>query len=111
MAHFAEVNEFNEVQRVLVVPDEQEGRGHDYLSSDLGLGGTWLQTSYNATIRGRFAAPGMLYSTELDLFVERQPFASWTLDAAGEWQPPFPAPDSGDYVWSEPDVAWIELTA
>ena len=48
MAHFAKIDDANTVLEVLVVPDEQEHRGHDYLAHDLGLGGTWLQTSYNS---------------------------------------------------------------
>jgi hypothetical protein len=50
MAHFARV-ENNTVQEVLVVPDQQEHRGQDFLANDLGLGGTWIQTSYNHRIR------------------------------------------------------------
>ena len=47
MAHFAELDENNVVTQVLVVPDEQEHRGEDFLANDLGLGGRWVQTSYN----------------------------------------------------------------
>ena len=47
MAHFAEIDENNIVKRVLVVPDSQQHRGHDFLHTELRLGGTWIQTSYN----------------------------------------------------------------
>jgi len=47
MAHFAEINSDNVVVRVLKVPDEQQARGHDYLTTDIGLSGIWIQTSYN----------------------------------------------------------------
>ncbi len=47
MAHFAQIDENNIVTQVLVVPDNAEDRGQDYLANDLGLGGTWVQTSYN----------------------------------------------------------------
>ena len=47
MAHFAEMSADNIVLRVVVVPDEEEHRGQEFLADDLGLGGTWLQTSYN----------------------------------------------------------------
>ena len=47
MAHFAEVDSDNVVLRVLVVSDDQEERGQDFLANDLGLGGTWKKTSYN----------------------------------------------------------------
>jgi hypothetical protein len=48
MAHFAEIDDDNIVLRVLVIPNEQENRGQEYLAEDLGLGGTWLKTSYNS---------------------------------------------------------------
>jgi len=49
MAHFAEMSADNIVLRVVVVPDEEEHRGQEFLADDLGLGGTWLRTSYNTT--------------------------------------------------------------
>lgn len=72
MAHFAELDLNNIVVRVLVVPDEQESRGAEFLSVDLGLGGTWIQTSYNARIRGKFAGVGDKYDKKNDVFVAVQ---------------------------------------
>ena len=69
MAHFAEIDENGTVLRVLVVGDDQEHRGQDFLANDLGLGGTWLQTSYNNKIRKRFAGIGYKYDAELDAFI------------------------------------------
>ena len=69
MAHFAEVDENNIVVRVLVVPNDQENRGQDYLSEDLNLGGRWIQTSYNGTIRYNFAGIGYLYDPISDAFI------------------------------------------
>jgi len=48
MAHFAEIDLNNIVKRVLVVPDDQQARGQDFLSIDLRQGGYWVQTSYNS---------------------------------------------------------------
>ena len=47
MAYFAEIDETNIVVRVLSVGDDEEHRGQEFLAADLGLGGTWIQTSYN----------------------------------------------------------------
>ena len=58
MAHFAEIDSDNKVLRVLVVDNAQESRGQEFLADDLGLGGTWVQTSYNATFGGKYAAIG-----------------------------------------------------
>lgn len=68
MAHFAEI-ENNIVTRVLVIPNEQEHRGQDFLANELELGGTWLQTSYNATIRKNYAGIGYSYDSVRDAFI------------------------------------------
>lgn len=58
MAHFAEINSDNKVLKVLVIDNEQEHRGQEFLAEELGLGGTWIQTSYNSNFGGKFAGIG-----------------------------------------------------
>jgi hypothetical protein len=69
MAHFAEIDKNGIVLRVLVVDDSQEHRGQEFLADDLGLGGTWIQTSYNSNIRGKFAGIGDTYDKKKDEFI------------------------------------------
>jgi hypothetical protein len=69
MAHFAEIDKNGFVLRVLVVDDSQEHRGQEFLANDLSLGGTWIQTSYNANIRGKFAGIGDKYDKKKDVFI------------------------------------------
>lgn len=69
MAHFAEIDENNIVIQVLVVSNEHEHRGQEFLANDLGLGGTWIQTSYNANFRGKYAGIGDYYDADLDEFI------------------------------------------
>jgi len=69
MAHFAEINENSIVIRVLVVPDIEESNGQDYLANVLGLGGTWIQTSYNNNIRKNFAGIGYTYDAARNAFI------------------------------------------
>jgi hypothetical protein len=89
MAHFAELDESNKVVRVLVVPDVQEHRGQRFLADDLGLGGTWIQTSYNGKIRKNYAGIGYTYDPARDAFIPPCPGEGWTLDEAScLWQPP-----------------------
>lgn len=109
MAHFAEIDGTNTVTRVLVVPDDQEHRGQEFLADDLGLGGTWIQTSYNHNIRKRFAGIGYTYNPTADVFIAPQPYPSWTLDDAHDWQPPTPRPETGSWYWDEPSLSWIEV--
>lgn len=69
MAHFAELDNNNVVLRVLVVDNSQEHRGQEFLADDCGLGGTWVQTSYNANFRGKYAGIGDIYDPVKDEFV------------------------------------------
>jgi hypothetical protein len=69
MAHFAEIDKDNIVIRVLVVSDEHQDYGQKYLADDLGMGGTWIQTSYNGNIRGKYAAIGDTYDSKKDEFI------------------------------------------
>lgn len=109
MAHFAEIDAAGHVLRVLVIPKAQEARGQAFLHDDLGLGGTWVQTSYTGRIRRRFAAPGMRYDATRDAFIAPQPYPSWMLDAAGDWHPPIPRPEGegeGEWDWDEAAQTW-----
>jgi hypothetical protein len=113
MAHFAELDADSIVVRVLVVPNEQENRGHDYLATDLGLGGTWVQTSYNATIRKNYAGIGYKFDSGRDAFIPPKPFASWVLnETTCNWDAPVARPeDDKMYSWDEATTSWIEVTA
>lgn len=68
MAHFAKINAYNTVTWVVVVPDSEEHRGQEYLN-EIGLDGRWIQTSFNSSIRGKFAAIGDQYNEVDDIFV------------------------------------------
>ena len=37
-------------------------------------------------------------------------FASWSLDANNDWQPPTPKPE-GDFYWDEDSLSWVEYPA
>jgi hypothetical protein len=108
MAHFAELDENDVVLRVLVVPDNQEHRGHEFLSTDLGLGGTWVQTSYNGTIRKNYAGQDMTFDRKRDAFIAPKPFDSWLLnEETCRWESPVPYPtDDLMYEWDETITDW-----
>ena len=111
MAHFAEIDNRNIVQRVLVVSDEQEHRGQEFLANDLGLGGTWIQTSYNNNIRKNYAGIGYTYDQERDAFIAPKPFSKWVLnEETCRWEAPTPYPtDNKIYVWNDNQGEWEEL--
>lgn len=108
MAHFAQLDSNNKVLRVLVVSNDDEHRGQEFLAEDLGLGGTWIQTSYNNDFRKQFAGIGFSYDETADVFIAHSPFPSWQLDGNHDWQPPTPRPD-GDFYWDEDTQTWREL--
>lgn len=124
MAHFAEVDENNIVVRVLVVGDDQEHRGHEFLANDLGLGGTWIKTSYNThagqhlnggtPFRYNYAGVGYTWDAafgEDGAFIPPKPFPSWTLNSdKAIWDSPVPYPNDGKmYIWNEEDGNWDEV--
>ena len=110
MAHAAEIDENGIVLRVLVVNDEQEHRIQDHLAIDLGLGGTWVQTSYNGRIRKNYAGIGFKYDAERDAFIPPMPLDSWVLNEdTCRWESPVPYPTDGKfYVWNEDVINWVE---
>lgn len=67
MAHFAKIED-GIVTQVVVVDNEHEANGEAYLNS-LGLDGTWVQTSYNGNIRGKYAGIGDTYDSVADVFI------------------------------------------
>jgi hypothetical protein len=108
MAHFAEIDLNNIVTRVVVIPNEEEHRGEEFLSVDLGLGGRWIQTSYNNNIRNVYAGIGFTYNEELDIFISPKPFPSWVLNSEGFWEAPIPRPSDPNkvYGWNEEEQKW-----
>ena len=118
MAHFARIED-NVVTQVLVVPDSQEDRGNEYLSMDLGLGGSWYKTSYNTRggvhtlggtpYRKNYAGIGYTYDRDRQAFIPPKPFESWTLnEETCLWDAPVAYPTDGElYVWNENTTSWV----
>ena len=69
MSHFAEIDENNVVLRVLVGNNDDPNGDEGYQWFIENLAGTWIQTSYNGTIRKNFAGIGFSYSETLDAFI------------------------------------------
>jgi len=121
MAHFAEIDDNNIVTRVLVVNDADAADGQNFLSNTLGLGGTWIQTSYNTIagvhsnggtpLRKNYAGIGYTYDSVRDAFIPPKPFASWTLDEdTCTWNAPTPMPveEGKFFTWNEETTSWDE---
>jgi len=120
MAHFAKI-ENNLVTEVLVVNNDLEHRGADFLVNDLGLGGTWIKTSYNTRgnvhvnggipFRKNYAGIGFSYDSNRDAFISPKPFDSWLLNEDScLWEAPVAYPNDGNfYTWDEETLSWKEV--
>ena len=108
MAHWAELDKNNVVIRVTVGDnnDPNGDEGYQWLIDN--LGGTWLKTSYNGTIRKNFAGIGSIYDEQLDAFISPKPFASWILnEETCQWEAPVSYPNDGfAYSWNEESSSW-----
>ena len=118
MAHFAQLNSDNEVIKVVVVANtvldlngsESESQGITHLQNLYGADTVWKQCSYHGSFRKQFPARGFKYDANKDAFIRPQPYASWTLDATGDWQAPVTYPTDGKlYGWNETDQQWEEM--
>ena len=145
MAHFAKLDANNIVTQVIVVSNddtadssgiETESIGVAFCQKLVGADTNWKQTSYNGNIRGNYAGIGMTYMTNVatlgvgstDIFINTQPYASWTVGVGpATWYPPANPGDAPDlsesdktagkyYVWNEsnyqsnPATAWVLTT-
>ena len=123
MAHFAQIDENNVVQQVLVIDQAEIDTGN------WGNPATWIQTSYN-TRGGIYYTPntstpdpdqskayrknyaGVGFAWDGVGFIPPKPdFPSWVLNSFSYlWEAPVPMPTPNDppyYVWDEAVVSWV----
>lgn len=130
MIYFAKINDSGVVTEVVVIEQDQENRGQEFLAEDLGLGGRWEKTCYNThggvyhdpetnepsidqskAYRKNFAGPGYSYDEERDAFIPPRPFESWTLNEdTCLWEAPISKPETGGpWIWNEENQEWEEF--
>jgi len=90
MAYFAYIDENNIVQHVSAVDNielldangqESEQVGIEFLRKLHGPDGTWVQTSYTASIRKKFAGIGDTWDSGRNAFIPPMPEeGNWTLN-------------------------------
>ena len=73
MSHWAELDNNNKVIRVLVGDNNDPAGDEGYIWLINNLGGTWIQTSYNETIRYNYAGIGYSYDADADAFIAPEP--------------------------------------
>lgn len=90
MSHFAEIDSDGNVLRVIVAESAAW--------CEQWLGGNWIQTSYNATIRKNYAGIGYKYRADLDAFVPPQPIFNYDLN-----------PDTADWVFPDGNHIYVPI--
>lgn len=129
MAHFVFIDSTKTVKEIAVIPNEaiidndgneNEQLGIQYCIDNYPMidpsSGAWIQCSYNGRIRGTYPGYGYTYSFEEDIFIEPQPFPSWTRNGS-VWMAPIdypegPAPGwpvgtNAGWKWDEESLNWI----
>jgi hypothetical protein len=128
MAHFAELNNSNEVLRVVVISNDDVDSNGGELSSEAETfvasivphsedGTAWKQTSYNNNFRKQYAGIGHTYDASKNKFILPQPYPSWSLDSNDDWEAPVTYPtvteiDSNLVIitWDEDNQKWLGET-
>jgi hypothetical protein len=90
MAHWAEIDENNIVLRVTVGDNDDPNGDEGYQWLIDNLGGSWIKTSYNATIRKNYAGIGYTYDEARDAFI-----------------PPMPVVDEVVFEFDEDTCNWV----
>jgi|TARA_E500000318_G_scaffold117_1_gene163 hypothetical protein len=136
MAHFAKIDESNNVIDVLHVDDKDaatEAEGQQYLFTHNNWpANLWVQTSYNTwenqhklggtPFRGNYATIGGTWDSANNIFWDVQPYPSWVKDIpSASWKSPAgdqpslnaeqEAQNAADthgwkYEWNETDQQW-----
>jgi hypothetical protein len=98
MAHFAQIDQNNNVLQVVVINNEDIGNlpfpesepvGVAFCKTLFGKDTNWLQTSYNGSFRSTFAGLGGFYDADRNIFVGPPPAPEMTYDkSTGEWVDP-----------------------
>ena len=130
MAHFAELESKTDptgftsethqiVKRVVVVGNDISANGGTLEDNDMHVdgetwcsnffkGGSWKQTSYNNNFRKQYAGIGMRYDASKDKFINRQPYASWSLDGNDDWESPIDYPSVIEESGVRYIISWNE---
>ena len=106
MAHFALINSDNIVINTIAA---------DSIASKPAAE-NWVEYKPDGSIRGRSASLGGTYDAAADVFIDPQPYSSWSLDENKTWQAPVVMPEetytvdgeiySWATMWDEENLRW-----
>lgn len=105
--YYAEVSNEGAVKNVIVADPnflKFNSGGKQYVETFLDADGDPAKRYNYAIIDGK-------YLSDVDAFIEPQPYKSWVLDAKYKWQAPVAMPaDGSSYVWEEATASWKNLS-
>ena len=123
MAHFAELDNNNKVIAIHVVANnelldngvELEQKGKQFLWNFFNdITKKFVQTSYNANFRKKYASVGDTYDNNRDAFISPKVYESFIFNEEScSWVPPKPKPafeEGSSWVWDEVVKDWFKLT-
>ena len=111
MAHYAFLDENNIVTEVIAGVEETEliEGLHPEIWYGNFRGQVCKRTSYNGSIRKRYAGIGYTYDSINDVFISPAPFPSWILNQTTfDWEAPIAYPEDGKrYYWNDSLGSWV----
>lgn len=119
MKYYAKLDDNNTVVTVIVIPEDQDYRGPEFIKEDLNLDGRWLKTCENTfanetvdgsvPFRKNFAGVGYYYDEDMDAFIPPKMYDSWHLNVEkGIWEAPIPMPNDTTILgWDDLEQTWI----
>tara|TARA_R100001143_G_C3358675_1_gene134163 strand:- start:3322 stop:3729 length:408 start_codon:yes stop_codon:yes gene_type:complete len=108
--YFAHINQSNTVLNIITVDGQSIEDGGEP-TFKIPEGHRWVQTSQDNTsdFRKQAAGKGGKYDSNLDIFIQSQPYDSWALDSNNDWQAPiaYPSVTEGYVIdWDEQNQHW-----
>ncbi len=100
---YAEIDPKTNLVKRVIVADKKFIEKHFKENID-----NWVQTSTSGKFRHVYAGKGYKYDKKNDVFIEKKPFPSWSLDKKFNWQAPKPKPKIKDKIilWNEKKQEW-----
>lgn len=101
--YFAKIEEDNLVSNVVISNSIEWCKNN--------IGGSWIETKQDGSIRKNYAGIGYTYDEERDAFIPPKPFTKWILNEdTCQWEAPVPYPQDGKfYVWNDNKGEWEEV--
>ena len=102
MSYYAQIDENNIVQRVIVADEDF------ILSGVVGDPNSWVRTSKDQMITKHFAGVGYTFNRDVNDFIAPKPFPSWELNDKNEWSPVGKVALNPDQeLWDESKREWV----